>query len=189
MVQPRYSKKSVSVRRPYDRQRLVNDMKLVGKYGLKSKRELRAMEDACQQIKRRARDLLIHTDADYQVVQGRALLNRLRKQGIVEEFDAVSRVSIIAALEKALDLQVGEFLDRRLQTRVFAAGLAKSIHHARVMIHQRQIAVKGFVVNKPGFIVDAENESFIEIAPNSTLATQKPGRALKKKAREAREEQ
>ncbi len=35
------------------------------------------------------------------------------------------------------DLQ--DFLERRLQTLVFKQGLAKSIHHARVLIRQRHI--------------------------------------------------
>jgi small subunit ribosomal protein S9e len=32
-----------------------------------------------------------------------------------------------------------DFLERRLQTLVFKQGLAKSIHHARVLIRQRHI--------------------------------------------------
>jgi ribosomal protein S4 len=32
-------------------------------------------------------------------------------------------------------------LERRLQTQVFKLGLAKSIHHARVLIRQRHIRV------------------------------------------------
>lgn len=185
MARPRYSKRAVTPRRPYDRQRLVNDMKHVGKYGLKSKRELRVIESICHKIKQRARDLLIHTDEEYQIVQGRALLNRLQKQGILEGFDSTSRASIISSMEKALDLTSTEFLERRLQTRVFVAGLAKSIHHARVLIRQRHIAVKGFIVDKPGYLVMAENESFIEISPNSSLAGAKPGRVAKKKAQGA----
>merc|ERR1719206_231878 len=34
---------------------------------------------------------------------------------------------------------VEDFLERRLQTQVFKLGLAKSIHHARVLIRQRHI--------------------------------------------------
>lgn len=35
--------------------------------------------------------------------------------------------------------QIEDFLERRLQTQVFKLGLAKSVHHARVLIRQRHI--------------------------------------------------
>lgn len=53
------------------------------------------------------------------------------------------RLGLLAENETKLDfvlsLTLEKFLDRRLQTRVFQAGLAKSIHHARVLIKQRHI--------------------------------------------------
>lgn len=42
-------------------------------------------------------------------------------------------------LDYVLGLRVDDFLERRLQTQVFKLGLAKSIHHARVLIRQRHI--------------------------------------------------
>ncbi|MCD7470376.1 40S ribosomal protein S9 [Datura stramonium] len=42
-----------------------------------------------------------------------------------------------------LALTVENFLERRLQTLVFKTGMAKSIHHARVLIRQRHISPFG----------------------------------------------
>jgi ribosomal protein uS4 len=42
-------------------------------------------------------------------------------------------------LDYVLALTVENFLERRLQTLVFKSGMAKSIHHARVLIRQRHI--------------------------------------------------
>jgi S4 domain len=42
-------------------------------------------------------------------------------------------------LDYVLALLPQDFLERRLQTLVFKLGLAKSIHHARVLIRQRHI--------------------------------------------------
>jgi len=42
-------------------------------------------------------------------------------------------------LDYVLGLRLEDFLERRLQTQVFKLGLAKSIHHARVLIRQRHI--------------------------------------------------
>jgi len=44
-------------------------------------------------------------------------------------------------LDYVLALKIEDFLERRLQTQVFKLGLAKSIHHARVLIRQRHIRV------------------------------------------------
>ena len=42
-------------------------------------------------------------------------------------------------LDYVLTLSIESFLERRLQTQVFKLGLAKSMHHARVLIRQRHI--------------------------------------------------
>ena len=62
---------------------------------------------------------------------GNALLRRLVRIGVLEE----GRMK----LDYVLSLKVEDFLERRLQTQVFKLGLAKSIHHARVLIRQRHI--------------------------------------------------
>ena len=62
---------------------------------------------------------------------GNALLRRLVKVGVLDE----SKMK----LDFVLGLRVEDFLERRLQTQVFKLGLAKSIHHARVLIRQRHI--------------------------------------------------
>ena len=62
---------------------------------------------------------------------GNALLRRLVRIGVLEE----GRMK----LDYVLSLKVEDFLERRLQTQVFKLGLAKSIHHARVLIRQRRI--------------------------------------------------
>ena len=63
--------------------------------------------------------------------EGEALLRRLTRMGVLGENEQ--------KLDYVLALTVEKFFDRRLQTRVFSAGLAKSIHHARVLIRQRHI--------------------------------------------------
>jgi len=50
-------------------------------------------------------------------------------------------------LDYVLALKVEDFLERRLQTCVYKLGLAKSIHHARVLIRQRHIRYAFFFSN------------------------------------------
>ncbi|CAJ0593893.1 unnamed protein product [Cylicocyclus nassatus] len=60
-----------------------------------------------------------------------ALLRRLVRIGVLPE----DRMK----LDYILGLRVEDFLERRLQTQVFKLGLAKSIHHARVLIRHSHI--------------------------------------------------
>lgn len=64
-------------------------------------------------------------------ILGNALLRRLVRIGVLDE----NRMK----LDYVLGLKIEDFLERRLQTQVFKLGLAKSIHHARVLIRQRHI--------------------------------------------------
>ena len=91
------------------------------------------------------------------------------------------------SLDHILSLRIEDFLERRLQTIVFKKGLAKSIHHARILIRQRHIRVGKQIVNSPSFMVRVDAEKHIGIAPTSSLAGAKLGRVKKKKARAEKE--
>ena len=65
--------------------------------------------------------------------------------------------------------------------------LAKSIHHARVLIRQRHIRVGDQVVNMPQFCVRVESQKHIEFAPGSSLVSgNSPGRNLRKRREAAK---
>ena len=91
-------------------------------------------------IRTAARELLTLEDKDpKRLFEGNALLRRLVRIGVLAE-DKMK-------LDYVLGLKTEDFLERRLQTQVFKLGLAKSIHHARVLIKQRHIRVRKQVLN------------------------------------------
>ena len=85
-------------------------------------------------------------------------------------------------LDYVLALQIEDFLERRLQTQVYKAGLARSIHHARVLIYQRHIRVGKQIVTSPSFIVRLESQKHIDFALNSPYAGGRAGRVKRKRA-------
>jgi|TARA_B110000305_G_scaffold228802_1_gene279035 small subunit ribosomal protein S9e len=88
------------------------------------------------------------------------------------------------ALDYVLGLTVDQFMLRRLQTIVSQRDqLAKSIHHARIMIRQRHIAVGKQMVDIPSFMVKLASEQHIQYAPSSCFKTNLPGRMKAKKAK------
>lgn len=84
----------------------------------------------CRNNKEYLYTLLYHC-VDVSFFSGNALLRRLVRIGVLDEGKM--------KLDYVLGLKLEDFLERRLQTQVFKLGLAKSIHHARVLIRQRHI--------------------------------------------------
>lgn len=82
-------------------------------------------------------------------------------------------------------LSAQDFLERRLQTQVFKLGLAKSIHHARVLIKQRHIRVGKQIVDVPSFMVRTDSQKHIDFALTSPFGGGRPGR-VKRKAQAAK---
>merc|ERR1712080_444706 len=134
--------------------------KMIGEYGLKNKREVWRVKYALAQIRKQARELLTLDEKNTRrLFEGNALLRRLVRCGILEE----SKMK----LDYILGLNIEDFLERRLQTQVFKLGLAKSIHHARVLIRQRHIRVRRQMVNVPSFIVRLDSQKHIDFSLKS----------------------
>merc|ERR1719253_1733858 len=83
-------------------------------------------------------------------------------------------------LDFVLQLTTQKLLERRLQTLVFKRGLAKSIHHARVLIRQCHIRVARQIVNVPSFMVRVESQPHIEFSLNSPFGGGRPGRVKRR---------
>merc|ERR1711884_1013566 len=120
-------------------------------------------------IRSAARELLTLPEKDNRrLFEGNALLRRLVRIGVLDE----SRMK----LDYVLGLKLEDFLERRLQTQVFKLGLAKSIHHARVLIRQRHIRVRKQLVNVPSFIVRLDSPKHIDFSTNSPFGGGRAGR-------------
>jgi small subunit ribosomal protein S9e len=162
----------------YEKERLARELKLCGEYGLRCKRELWRFAFLVSKIRKAARELLTLPEKDpRRLFEGSALIRRLIRIGVLDEHKN--------KLEYVLSLKVEDFLERRLQTQVFKLGLAKSIHHARVLIRQRHIRVGKQLVDVPSFIVRLESQKHIDFALTSPYGGGRPGRVKRKRMRSA----
>jgi small subunit ribosomal protein S4 len=137
---------------PWIRARLEEEMRLMGEYGLRSKRELWRAQTLLRKIRARARSLLA-LPPDVRAKEEEALVNKLYRMGLLK--------STTASLDDILSISIGDVLERRLQTIVFRKGFAKTIHMARQMIVHGHIAIAGRRVTSPGHLVSREEEELI----------------------------
>merc|ERR1712146_690840 len=99
-------------KRPFEKERFANEMKVVGQYGLKNRREVWRVQYGLAKIRKAARNLLTLEERDERrIFEGEALLRRMTRLGLLNETER--------KLDFILGLTVHKFMERRLQTKIF----------------------------------------------------------------------
>merc|ERR1719335_841442 len=81
-----HSKVVIRPRRPYEKERLDAELKLLGEYGLKNKKELYRVNMVLLKIRKAARTLLTLPEKDPRYIfQGNALIARMIRYGLLDE--------------------------------------------------------------------------------------------------------
>jgi len=153
-------KKYETPRHPWRRDQIEAELKLIGEYGLRNKRELWRYKTMLSQIRGIARSLLAGSESE-SVKAEKEYLQKLSRVAVLSEE---------ASIDDVLDLDIRGLLERRLQTIVFRAGLSKSIHQARQLISHGHIAIGNRVVAVPGYLVQKIEEPAIKYNPQSALS-------------------
>jgi small subunit ribosomal protein S4 len=166
---PRKQRKTFETpRHPWRKEQLDEELRLLGEYGLRNKRELRRHETALSKTRGIARSLLGATEEERARLESQYLTS-LAKLGIL---------STGATVDDILDLNVKDLMERRLQTMVFRTGLAKSVHQARQFVTHGHISIGGSIVTVPGYIVRRDDETRIGFHAQSALSNpQHPSRS------------
>lgn len=153
-------KKFETPRFPWRTDALETELKLLGQYGLRNKREIWRHKTLLSKYRGIARSLLGMSVEERRKLE-KQLLDRLHRLGILPE---------TAVIDDVLDLSLEDILERRLQTLVFQKGLTKSIHQARQLITHGHVAIEGRRVSSPSYLVLKDEEAQITYAPNSPLS-------------------
>lgn len=139
---------------------LQEELKLLGQYGLRNKRELWRHKTLLSKFRGIARSLIGKTPEERRKME-EELLVRLKKLGVIHE---------TAVLDDVLDLTIEDVLERRLQTIVFRKALSKSIYQARQLITHGHVTIGKQRVTVPSYLVTREDENQITYTPQSSLA-------------------
>ena len=148
---------------PFQGERIAQEADLLGRYGLKNKKELWKAQSQLRDFRREARRLLGEAQGDIDLAEqeGAEFVARLRRLGILGEEDDISAV---------LSLDVTDLLERRLQTVAYRKGLANTPKQARQFITHGHVTVEGARVTVPSKKVEVSEEGTVSFDENSELA-------------------
>jgi small subunit ribosomal protein S4 len=152
-------KKYATPRHPWRRDQLDVELRLMGEYGLRNKRELWRYKTMISEMRGIARSLLAKSGSEREKSE-REFLSRLRRMGLAAE---------TTSIDDTLDLDIRDLLERRLQTIVLRGGLASSPSQARQLISHGHVAVGGHVVTVPGYLVAKADDDRVRYAAASPL--------------------
>ena len=152
-------KKFDTPRFPWQIDTLEAELKLLGQYGLRNKREIWRHKTLLSKYRGIGRSLL-GMSIEERSEQEKQILGKLKRLGILPEE---------SALDDVLDLSLEDLLERRLQTLVFNRGLSQSIQQSRQLITHGHIAIDGRRVSTPSYLVLKDEEEKLSYAPKSPL--------------------
>ncbi len=162
MGDPRKPKKKYKTpNKLWDKPRLEEELRLVGEYGLRNKREIWRHRTFLSVIRRQGREIQAAAP-ELQQEARQKLVARAQRLGILTENQQ--------SIDDVLNLNLRDICNRRLQTFVYKKGLANTVQQARQLIVHRHIAIDGQVVNSPSHLVLKKEEDLIAYTSYSSLS-------------------
>ena len=144
-------------KRPLNYDLMMDELKILGTFGLKTKRELWKTQTELSRVRLQARSLLALRQ-DERERKEPILMQSLSKIGLVNED---------STLDDVLNLQVTDLLSRRLQTIAQKKLYFKTPYQARQAIVHGHIMIGDSVVTIPSYVVKTEEETKIRLIPES----------------------
>nr|AIF13367.1 ribosomal protein S4P (RP-S4, rpsD) [uncultured marine thaumarchaeote KM3_61_H06] len=146
-------------KRPLNYNLMMDELKTLGTFGLKTKRELWKARTNLSKLRHQARSLL-------------ALRQEIRKEKEPVLINSLSKIGLVdknSTLDAVLNLQVTDLLSRRLQTIVQRKLYFKTPYHARQAIVHGHVMIGDGIVTIPSYVVKIDEEPKIHLIPESSF--------------------
>jgi small subunit ribosomal protein S4 len=160
MGDPKYPRKAWrKPKRPLNYELKMEELKILGTFGLRTKRELWKAHTELSRVRHQARSLLALRQ-DVRAEKEPILMKSLARIGLV---------SSDATLDDVLNLNANDLLSRRLQTLVTKKFGFKSPYQARQAVIHGHIMIGDRKVDIPSYTVTVEEENNVHFAPESKI--------------------
>jgi small subunit ribosomal protein S4 len=143
-------------KRPFDKQRILEEAEIKKKFGLKNKKEIWTAESKIKKFREKAKKL-ISAGIDEQ----QKLFDQLNKIGL-----NVNTIGDVLALEKK------DYLQRRLQT-IVSEKFKMTPKTSRQLITHKHVLINDKVVNSPSYLVSVQEEPNIKLKKIKTKEMKK----------------
>jgi len=146
-------------KRPLNYNLMMDELKTLGTFGLKTKRELWKARTNLSKLRHQARSLL-------------ALRQEIRKEKEPVLINSLSKIGLVdknSTLDAVLNLQVTDLLSRRLQTIVQRKLYFKTPYQARQAIVHGHIMIGDRIITIPSYVVKIDEEPKIHLIPESSF--------------------
>ena len=144
-------------KRPLNYDLKMDELKTLGTFGLKTKRELWKTQTELSRVRLQARSLLALRQEE-----------RKRKEPIlIQSLTKIGLVDQSSTLDDVLNLQVNDLLSRRLQTIAQKKLFFKTPYQARQAIVHGHVMIGSRIVTVPSYVVKTEEETKIQLTPES----------------------
>ena len=148
-------------KRPLNFDLKMEELKILGEFGLKTKRELWKARTELSRVRNQARSLL-------------ALRQEVRDKEEPILIHSLSRIGLVehnATLDDVLNLEINDLLSRRLQTIIMKKFYFKTPYQARQAISHGHIMIGDRIVNIPSYVVKTDEEDTVTLTPESIFNT------------------
>ena len=160
MGDPKYPRRAwKKPKRPLNYDLKMEELKTLGTFGLKTKRELWKAHTQLSKLRHQARSLL-------------ALREEIRKREEPILMNSLTRIGLVgesSTLDDVLNLQVTDLLSRRLQTIVHKTLEFKTPYQARQAVVHGHVMIGDRVINVPSYTVQIAEEKDIHLTQESSL--------------------
>ena len=148
-------------KRPLNFDLKMEELKILGEFGLKTKRELWKARTELSRVRNQARSLLALRQ-EIREKEEPILIHSLSRIGLVEEN---------ATLDDVLNLEIQNLLSRRLQSIIMKKFYFKTPYQARQAISHGHIMIGDRIVNIPSYVVKTDEEDTVTLTPESIFNT------------------
>ena len=146
-------------KRPLNFDLKMDELKILGTFGLKTKRELWKARTELSRVRNQARSLLALRQ-DVREQKEPILMNSLSKVGYVQSD---------ATLDDVLNLEINDLLGRRLQTIVQKKFYFKTPYQARQAVSHGHVLIGDQIVNIPSYLVKVDEEDKVKLTSESVF--------------------